>query len=46
MNGKKNSSKPISYKTVRMNTTLDGFIANDKPGQKPEQKEEQELKEE
>jgi len=39
---KKNDSKPISYKTVRMNTTLDGFIANDKP----EQKEEQELKEE
>ncbi len=35
----KNKSKPISYKTIRMNTTLDGYIANDKPEPKDESQE-------
>ena len=26
---KKNDSKPISYKAIRMNTTLEGYITND-----------------
>jgi len=41
---KRNESKPISYRTVKMNTTLDGYIINEqqeiKEGIKDEIKEE------